>query len=87
MMVVDEGATPEDIVKVIALPLFTPTNPQGKTTPGQDVAEQAKQAGSEFGQQVAEEAKSNGGSISNDVRQDARREGKPNRDRNRRPGG
>ena len=87
MMVVDEGATPEDIVNVIALPLFTRANPQGKTTLGQDAADQAKQVGKEFGQQVAEEAKSNSGSISNDVRQDARREGNPNRDRGRKPGG
>ena len=87
MMVVDEGATPEDIVKVITLPLFTPANPQGKATVGQDAADQAKQVGKEFGQQVAEEAKAKGGSISNDVRQDARRKGNPNRDRGRKPGG
>jgi hypothetical protein len=87
MMVVDEGATPEDIVKVIPLPVFSPTKPQENVAPGQEIADQAKQSGKELGRQIAEEAKSNKGSISDDVRQDAGREGHPNRGQDRRPGG
>ena len=88
MVVVDEGATPEDIVKVITLPLFVPVSAQENAAPGQETANQAKNLGSELGQQTADEAKSNRESISEEVRQGAGRDARrDNNERGRGPDG
>lgn len=73
MMVIDEGATPEDIVRVIELPKFAAPKGQEKAKPkagvGQDFGAEDKLSGKELGQQIAEEAKSKSQSASEDVRQ------------------
>ena len=76
MMVVEEGATPEDIVKVIALPEFASPNTQTNAALGHGTANQAKALGKEFGQQMAEEAKNKNISeqVRDDLQQNARRE-------------
>ena len=78
MMVIDEGATPEDIVRVIELPKFATPKGQEKAKAnagvGQDLGPEDKLSGKEFGQQIAEEAKSKSQSASEDVRQNEGRD-------------
>jgi hypothetical protein len=71
--VVDEGSTPEDVVKVIELPDHASATAATKSASGQDTANNAKdksgESGREFGQQVSADAHSN--NMSDQVRADA----------------
>ena len=89
MMVVEEGATPDDIVKVIDLPSFAAPSAQGNAAFGQETANQAKTLGKEFGQQMAEEAKSKHISeqVRDDILQNVRREARSNNGQGNGPDG
>lgn len=84
--VVDEGATPDDVVKVIDLPDRASAN-ASKTT-GADATSNGKdksaEAGREFGQQVSEEARNK--DLKDLARDEAKQQGKGN-SRNDDPGG
>lgn len=88
MTVVEEGATPDDIVKVIELPSFAAPSAQGNAAFGQQTANQAK-TGKQFGQQMADEAKSNNISeqVRDDILQNARREARSNNGQGNGPDG
>jgi hypothetical protein len=89
MMVVEQGATPEDIVKVIELPVFAAASAQEKSASGHEIANQAKTLGKEFGQQIAEDAKNNNISeqVRDDIKQNARRDARGANGRGKGPGG
>ena len=89
MMVVEEGARPDDIVKIIELPEFASPMAGKNASPGQETANEAKALGKAFGQQMAEQAKSNNPSetVRNDIQQNARREARDNNGRGNRPDG
>lgn len=89
MTVVEEGATPEDIVKVIELPEFASPSAQANAAFGHTTANQAKSLGKEFGQQMAEQARNNNISeqIRDDIRQNARREARGNNGQGNGPDG
>lgn len=93
MMVVEEGATPDDIVKIIELPGFASATGHGaghgKAAFGQEKGKEAKSLGKEFGQQMAEEAKNKNMSeqARDNARQNARREARGNNGQGNRPGG
>ena len=72
--VVDESETPEDVVKVIALPEQASPTAVEKSASGLETANNAKENGSDFGQQVAEDARND--NISDQVREDARAQGR-----------
>ena len=74
MVVVQAGATPEDIVNVIELPVASPSATD-HAAKGIGTAGNASEHGVNFGQQMAEEAKSNNISeqIRDDLQQNARR--------------
>ena len=86
MVLLEDGATPEDIVQTIVLPDTARDN----LMRGHENANEAKLNGREFGQGVAEEAKlrSQGEDIRADVRDNARRDaGADNGLGDDRPGG
>ena len=80
MIVVEEGATPEDIVNVIELPVFASPKATKNAAFGHETAKQANALGNEFGKQMAEEAKNKNISeqIRDDIQQNARREARGN---------
>jgi hypothetical protein len=84
--VVDEGATPDDVVKVIELPDRSPSNASKAT--GADTTNNAKEksadSGREFGRQVSEEARSQ--DLKDLARDEAKQQGK-NNSHNDDPGG
>lgn len=85
MMVVEEGATPDDIINVIELPDFASSQANASF----ETANQAKALGKEFGQQMAEQAKNNNISeqIRDDIQQNARREARGDNGQGNGPGG
>jgi hypothetical protein len=76
--VVEEGAAPEDVVKVIELPPPASATAATKSAFGTDAASSAKDksagGGHEFGQEISEDAHSR--DMSDQVRSDAREQGK-----------
>jgi hypothetical protein len=76
--VVEEGATPDDVVKVIELPGQASTTATTKSAFGSDTANSAKdkasESGREFGQAISEDAHSR--DLSDQIRSDARDQGK-----------
>ena len=76
--VIEDGATPDDVVKVIELPDHASATGVAKSASGIDTANAAKdksgETGRDFGQQVSEEARSN--SISDEARADAKQQGR-----------
>lgn len=76
--VVEDGATPDDVVKVIELPDQASATAAAKAASGIDTANAAKdktgESGRDFGQQVAEDARSK--NISDEARADAKQQGR-----------
>lgn len=76
--VIDDGATPDDVVKVIELPDHVSATAAAKSADGVDTANAAKdksgETGRDFGQQVSEEARNN--NISDEARADAKQQGR-----------
>ncbi len=89
MMVVEEGATPEDIVRVIQLPDRASPAAGKSSAFGKDKSNDAKALGKEFGKQMAEEAKSRNAKekVRDDMRYNARREARGSNGRGNRPDG
>jgi hypothetical protein len=75
--VIEDGATPDDVVKVIELPDRASATAAAKSASGIDTANAAKdksdETGRDFGQQVSEEARNN---ISAEARADAKQQGR-----------
>ena len=75
--VVDDGDTPDDVVRVIELPDQASATGAAKSASGIATANSAKEksgvSGRDFGQQVSEDARSN--NISDQVRADAKQQG------------
>lgn len=75
--VIEDGATPDDVVKVIELPDHASATAAAKSASGIDTASAAKdksgETGRDFGQQVSEEARN---SISDEARADAKQQGR-----------
>jgi len=75
--VVDDGDTPDDVVKVIELPDQASATGAAKSASGIATANSAKDksadSGRDFGQQVSEDARSK--NISDQVRADAKQQG------------
>lgn len=74
MVVIEAGATPEDIVNIIELPFAASANAADHSASGLDTAVNAGDLGVDFGEQVAEEAKSIGEQIRDDLQQKVRRD-------------
>jgi hypothetical protein len=66
--VVDEGSTPEDVVKVIELPDRASATAATKSASGLDTANKSGQSGRDLGQQVSEDARN--GNLGDQVRAD-----------------
>lgn len=81
--VVEEGATPDDVVNVIELPDHAAATATDKAAGGLDTANSAKENGSDFGKQVSEDARNNRGA---QVREDAQQQAHSDA-RNDNPGG
>lgn len=75
--VIEDGATPDDVVKVIELPDHASATAAVKSASGMDTANAARdksgETGRDFGQQVSEEARNN---ISDEARADAKQQGR-----------
>lgn len=75
--VIEDGATPDDVVKVIELPDHAAATAAAKAASGADTANAAKdksgESGRDFGQQVSEDARNN---ISDEARADAKQQGR-----------
>ncbi len=76
MMVVQEGAVPDDIVNVIQLPPRASPTARDNVQRGSATSDAAVQSGESFGQQIADEAKAKnaGEQIRDDIRQNQRRD-------------
>ena len=76
--VVDDGDTPDDVVKVIELPARASASGVAKSASGIDTANSAKDksgdSSRDFGQQISEDARSK--NVSDQVRADAKQQGK-----------
>jgi hypothetical protein len=76
--VIEDGATPDDVVKVIELPDHASATAATKSASGIDAANAAKdksgETGRDFGQQVSEDARNN--NISDEARADAKQQGR-----------
>jgi hypothetical protein len=76
--VIEDGATPDDVVKVIELPDHASATAAAKSAAGVDTASAAKdksgETGRDFGQQVSEDARNN--NISDEARADAKQQGR-----------
>lgn len=76
--VIEDGATPDDVVKVIELPDHASATGVAKSASGIDTANAAKdksgETGRDFGQQVSEDARNN--NISDEARADAKQQGR-----------
>jgi len=85
IVVVAVGATPEDIVNVIELPIYASSKAGYRATTNGNNANDATEVASEFGKQVAEEAKSKNinKQIRDDLDQNARRDARGNNRRDR----
>jgi hypothetical protein len=73
--VIEDGVTPDDVVKVIELPDHASAIGAAKSISGIDAANAAKdksgETGRDFGQQISEEARNN---ISNEARAEAKQQ-------------
>jgi hypothetical protein len=76
--VIEDGATPDDVVKVIELPDHASATAATKSASGIDAANAAKdksgETGRDFGQQVSEDARND--NISDEARADAKQQGR-----------
>lgn len=89
MMVVEEGATPENIVNIIELPRRASATARENRMRDTTAADDARQWGGQFGQQAAEEAKSKGlgEQIRDDMQQDRGRDVRGDNGQGHRPNG
>jgi len=86
LVVVEEGASPDDIMNVIDLPFSAAPQAGDHSPAGRSNAHDAKSYGKEFGQQMADEAKSkNVGQSIRDEMQQSRRQDARDRSDGRRP--
>ena len=75
MVVIEAGATPEDIVNIIELPFAASANAADHSASGLDVAAvNTREPSLDFGEQMAEEARSIGEQIRDDLQQKVRRD-------------